>query len=137
MLTQQPSPTVVDKSANRVQRMFGEIAARYDFLNHLLSLGIDHYWRWRTVRRVRPEGGLPVLDVCSGTGDLALAYYRAAGGRVPIVGADFCRPMLDVGQAKRRRAGAERLAFVVADAERLPFPSESFQIVSVAFGLRN
>ena len=78
-----------------------------------------------------------MLDVCSGTGDLALAYHRAAGDRVPIVGADFCRPMLDVGQAKRRRAGADRLTFVVADAERLPFPSESFQIVSVAFGLRN
>ncbi len=139
MLTDQsapPTPTI-DKSASRVQRMFGEIAARYDFLNHLLSLGIDHYWRWRTVRRVRPEGTAPVLDLCTGTGDLALAYHRAAAGRSPIVGADFCRPMLDVGQAKRRRAGADRLAFVVADAERLPFPSESFQIVSVAFGLRN
>ena len=139
MLTDPSAPPApaVDKSASRVQRMFGEIAARYDFLNHLLSLGIDYYWRWRTVRRVRPEGAVPVLDVCTGTGDLALAYYRAAGGRAPIVGADFCRPMLDVGEAKRRRAGADRLAFVVADAERLPFPSESFQIVSVAFGLRN
>ncbi|HEY1786291.1 MAG TPA: bifunctional demethylmenaquinone methyltransferase/2-methoxy-6-polyprenyl-1,4-benzoquinol methylase UbiE [Pirellulales bacterium] len=139
MLTDPSAPPApaVDKSASRVQRMFGEIAARYDFLNHLLSLGIDYYWRWRTVRRVRPEGAVPVLDLCTGTGDLALAYHRAAGGRAPIIGADFCRPMLDVGEAKRRRVGANRLAFVVADAERLPFPSESFQIVSVAFGLRN
>jgi demethylmenaquinone methyltransferase/2-methoxy-6-polyprenyl-1,4-benzoquinol methylase len=117
--------------------MFGEIAARYDFLNHLLSLGIDHYWRWRTVRRVKPVGSAPILDLCTGTGDLALAYNRAAGGAAPIVGADFCRPMLDVGEKKRRRAGAERLSLAVADAERLPFASDSFQIVSVAFGLRN
>ncbi|HTU25943.1 MAG TPA: bifunctional demethylmenaquinone methyltransferase/2-methoxy-6-polyprenyl-1,4-benzoquinol methylase UbiE [Pirellulales bacterium] len=139
MLTDQlpPPSSAVDKSASRVQRMFGEIAARYDFLNHLLSLGVDYYWRWRTVRRVRPAGTDPILDVCTGTGDLALAYHRAAGGETPIVGADFCRPMLEVGEAKRRRADAARLTFVAADAERLPFASESFQIVSVAFGLRN
>ena len=69
----------VDKSSDRVRRMFGQIAGRYDFLNHLLSLGIDHYWRWRTVRLVPPSGSLPILDVCTGTGDLALAYDRAAG----------------------------------------------------------
>ena len=138
MLTQQtPSPTAVDKSASRVQRMFGEIAVRYDFLNHLLSLGIDYYWRWLTVRRVRPQGPLPVLDLCTGTGDLALAYHRAAGGQTPIVGADFCAPMVVIGEQKRRRAGAERLSFAVADAQQLPFADESFQIVSVAFGLRN
>jgi len=71
----------VDKSEDRVRAMFGEIAARYDFLNHLLSLGVDVYWRWRTVRKVPPLGGSPILDLCTGTGDLALAYYRAGGGR--------------------------------------------------------
>ncbi len=118
--------------------MFGEIAARYDFLNHLLSLGIDKYWRWRTVRAVPPAGAEPVLDLCTGTGDLALAYYRAGSGRTPIVGADFCRPMLAVGEQKRLKAGiAAGLSFVEADAQQLPFPADSFQIVSVAFGLRN
>ncbi len=90
----------VDKSEARVRRMFGEIAGRYDFLNHLLSLGADVYWRWRTVRKVPPTGDAPVLDLCTGTGDLALAYSRAAAGQTPVVGADFCHPMLVIGRGK-------------------------------------
>src|SRR5580698_3296657 len=123
MLTDQsPPPTsTVDKSASRVQRMFGEIAARYDFLNHLLSLGIDHYWRWRTVRRVPPQSQEPILDLCTGTGDLALAYLRAGRGTTTVVGADFCHEMLVIGEAKARRAGANGLLnFLEADAQRLP-----------------
>jgi demethylmenaquinone methyltransferase/2-methoxy-6-polyprenyl-1,4-benzoquinol methylase len=128
----------VDKSAARVRRMFGQIAPRYDFLNHLLSLGIDHYWRWQTVRRVRPEGPLPILDVCTGTGDLALAYDRAAVRRLNIVATDFCHEMLDLGRAKAAKAGAcDRITFLEADTQSLPLPSNAFQIVSVAFGLRN
>jgi demethylmenaquinone methyltransferase/2-methoxy-6-polyprenyl-1,4-benzoquinol methylase len=127
----------VDKQEARVRRMFGEIAGRYDFLNHLLSLGVDVYWRWRTVRKVPPAGETPVLDLCTGTGDLALAYHRAARGRTPVVGADFCRPMLAIGHSKAAQAGAEQLTFIEADAQKLPFPANSFQIVSVAFGLRN
>jgi demethylmenaquinone methyltransferase / 2-methoxy-6-polyprenyl-1,4-benzoquinol methylase len=128
----------VDKSEIRVRRMFGEIAERYDFLNHLLSLGIDRYWRWRTVRRVPPQGDAPLLDLCTGTGDLALAYFKRSGGTLPIVAADFCPEMLTIGRRKAARAGANgRLTFVEADAQQLPFPDDSFQIVSVAFGLRN
>src|SRR3990170_379725 len=96
----------VDKSPERVRRMFGQIAPRYDFLNHLLSLGIDRYWRWRTVRRVPPNGPLPILDVCTGTGDLALAFARAAGGESSIVAADFCHEMLEIGRQKSGKAGA-------------------------------
>ena len=62
----------VDKSSDRVRRMFGQVAGRYDFLNHLLSLNIDRYWRWRAVRLAPPQGPLPILDVCTGTGDLDL-----------------------------------------------------------------
>ncbi|MBN2473548.1 MAG: bifunctional demethylmenaquinone methyltransferase/2-methoxy-6-polyprenyl-1,4-benzoquinol methylase UbiE [Pirellulales bacterium] len=128
----------VDKSSDRVRRMFGEIARRYDLLNHLLSLGIDRSWRRRTVKRVSPAGEGPVLDVCTGTGDLALAYWRAGRGRVSIVGADFCHPMLTIGRDKCRRAGAAgQITLLEADARRLPFPADVFQIVCVAFGLRN
>jgi demethylmenaquinone methyltransferase/2-methoxy-6-polyprenyl-1,4-benzoquinol methylase len=127
----------VDKSEARVRRMFGEIAGRYDFLNHLLSLGADVYWRWRTVRKVPPTGDAPVLDLCTGTGDLALAYSRATAGRTPVVGADFCHPMLVIGRGKARQMQAEQVTFVEADAQHLPFPDNAFQIVSVAFGLRN
>jgi demethylmenaquinone methyltransferase/2-methoxy-6-polyprenyl-1,4-benzoquinol methylase len=128
----------VDKSSDRVRRMFGQIAGRYDFLNHLLSLNIDRYWRRRTVRLVPPVGDLPILDVCTGTGDLALAYDRAAGGRVPIVAADFTHEMLAIGREKALKAGAaDRITYVEADTQALPLPADAFQIVSVAFGLRN
>jgi demethylmenaquinone methyltransferase / 2-methoxy-6-polyprenyl-1,4-benzoquinol methylase len=128
----------VDKSGTRVRGMFGEIAGRYDFLNHLLSLGIDRYWRSQTVKRVAPVGDRPLLDICTGTGDLALAYFKRTKGNVPIVAADFCPEMLTIGKQKGAQAGANgELTFIEADALRLPFPDDAFQIVSVAFGLRN
>ena len=128
----------VDKREERIRAMFGEIAPRYDFLNHLLSLNVDHYWRWRTTRIVPPRPGAPILDLCTGTGDLALAYDKAAGGKAAIVGADFCRQMLERAEAKtRRRKADDRVRFLEADAQHLPFPNDHFQIVTVAFGLRN
>ncbi|MCG8450341.1 MAG: bifunctional demethylmenaquinone methyltransferase/2-methoxy-6-polyprenyl-1,4-benzoquinol methylase UbiE [Pirellulales bacterium] len=130
--------TSVDKSAPRVRQMFGEIAGRYDFLNHLLSLNVDRYWRWRTVRRVPPAPGTKILDMCTGTGDLALAYHRASGGAVQIVAADFCHEMLAIGRQKGSKAGAKgELTFIEADAMQIPLPDNEFNIVSVAFGLRN
>ncbi len=131
----------IDKSGQRVRRMFGQIAERYDFLNHALSGGVDVYWRWRTVRTVRPSGSSPILDVCTGTGDLAIAYARRAGPGVPIVGTDFTHEMLELANRKRaafrRTADAEAITFLEADTQRLPFADGQFQIVSVAFGLRN
>lgn len=128
----------VDKSGPRVRRMFGEIAGRYDFLNHLLSLNIDRYWRWRTVRTVAPQAGDQILDVCTGTGDLALAYHKAAKGEAEIVGADFCHEMLAIGHQKGMRArAADKVTFIEADTQSLPLPSDRFNIVTVAFGLRN
>lgn len=128
----------LDKSSARVQQMFGEIAGRYDLLNRVLSLGIDRSWRRRTVRLVPPQGHAPILDVCTGTADLALAYWRASKGQVSIVGADFCQPMLKIGRKKCLRAGAAgEITLVEADAMQLPFADNTFQIVCVAFGLRN
>ena len=130
--------SLLDKRESRIRRMFGHIAPSYDFLNHLLSLNVDHYWRWRTTRLVPPRGNAPILDLCTGTGDLALAYDRADGGQVPIVGADFCHEMLvRAGDKTRRRQAAGRIRFVEADAQQLPFPDNQFQIATVAFGLRN
>jgi demethylmenaquinone methyltransferase / 2-methoxy-6-polyprenyl-1,4-benzoquinol methylase len=132
------STTTIDKSSERVQRMFGEIAPNYDRMNHLLSLNVDRYWRWWTVRKLAPVTGEPILDVCTGTGDLALTFQRATQGKSEIVAADFCREMLEIGRAKQGRAriGGE-LVFVEADAQNLPFEDNRFAIVSVAFGLRN
>jgi demethylmenaquinone methyltransferase / 2-methoxy-6-polyprenyl-1,4-benzoquinol methylase len=135
--------TAVDKSGDRIRRMFGGIASRYDLLNHTLSGGVDTYWRARTVRLVKPEGTEPILDLCTGTGDLAFAFAKAGKGRVPIIGADFTPEMIELANTKREKAEASGkvpgglMKFVVADAQQLPFDSDSFQIVSVAFGLRN
>jgi demethylmenaquinone methyltransferase/2-methoxy-6-polyprenyl-1,4-benzoquinol methylase len=132
------SSSLLDKRETRIRRMFGQVAPSYDLLNHLLSLNVDKYWRWRTTRLVPPSGEAPILDVCTGTGDLALAYHRAASGRVPIVGADFCHEMLVRAVAKTHdRHTGDRIRFLEADAQQLPLPSNHFQIVSVAFGLRN
>ena len=131
------SDALLDKREPRIRRMFANIAPSYDLLNHLLSLNIDHYWRWRTTRLVPPAGTAPILDVCTGTGDLALAYDRAAGHRVPIVGTDFCHEMLLPAMAKARRARAATVSFLEADTQRLPFADNVFQITVVAFGLRN
>jgi demethylmenaquinone methyltransferase / 2-methoxy-6-polyprenyl-1,4-benzoquinol methylase len=133
-----PGEPKIDKTPDRVRKMFSEIACRYDFLNHLLSMGVDHYWRWRTVRTVRPARNAKILDVCTGTGDLALAYHRAGRGNVQIVGADFCRAMLSRARCKARKRGtAGAVTFIEADAENLPLADSQFEIVCVAFGLRN
>ena len=131
---------LLDRREVRIRRMFGQIAPWYDFLNHLLSLNIDKRWREKTAKLVPPgpaEAG-PILDLCTGTGDLALTYDRVAGGTVPIIGADFCHEMLVLAAHKANAAGAGgRMRFVEADAQALPFPADVFQLVSVAFGLRN
>jgi demethylmenaquinone methyltransferase/2-methoxy-6-polyprenyl-1,4-benzoquinol methylase len=130
--------TLLDKREARIQKMFGAIAPRYDLLNHLLSLNVDRYWRWQTTRLAPPPADGPVLDVCTGTGDLALAYDQAARGRIAVVGSDFCLPMLQTAAAKTRRRRADgRVRYVQADAQRLPFPADAFGLVTVAFGLRN
>jgi demethylmenaquinone methyltransferase/2-methoxy-6-polyprenyl-1,4-benzoquinol methylase len=129
---------MIDKSNQRVRDMFAQIAGKYDRMNHLLSGNVDRYWRWQTVRQVPARGPSPILDLCTGTGDLAFAYHKATRGQVPIVAADFCREMLEVGEMKkRRRAIGDTIEFVEADAQQLPFPSDHFQIACVAFGLRN
>ena len=131
----QASPAV-DKSGAKVRGMFAEIAPRYDFVNRLLSGGIDVWWRHVTVSRAPPPAAGAILDCCTGTGDLALAYAAKAGPDVRIVASDFCRPMLDRAADKSARAGRS-IEWVEADAMSLPFADRSFDLVTVAFGLRN
>jgi demethylmenaquinone methyltransferase / 2-methoxy-6-polyprenyl-1,4-benzoquinol methylase len=134
----EPEPRQVDKSGRRVRAMFASIAGKYDLLNHLLSLNIDKSWRRFTTRTVPPEPGVPVLDCCTGTADLALEYDRVAKGSCPVVATDFCRPMLVHGLAKARKRKAEgRVILVEGDTQALPVPSDTFGVVTVAFGLRN
>ena len=134
----QAIPAAVDKSGRRVRSMFAAIAGRYDLLNHLLSLNIDRSWRRFTTRTVPPVAGVPVLDCCTGTADLALEYHRAGRGQSQVVGSDFCREMLVLGGRKVRKARADAAVILVeGDTQRLPLPSDTFGVVTVAFGLRN
>ncbi|MFT5299648.1 MAG: demethylmenaquinone methyltransferase/2-methoxy-6-polyprenyl-1,4-benzoquinol methylase [Mariniblastus sp.] len=126
----------VDKSNERVRKMFGEIAPKYDRMNHLLSMNVDRYWRWRTVRKLAPNRQAPILDVCSGTGDLAFSFHKYTDGTVPVIGSDFCYEMLEVGRQKSIKTQRD-VSFVEADAQNLPFEDNQFQVVAASFGLRN
>jgi len=127
----------VDKSQERVQKMFGEIAPSYDRMNHLLSMNVDRLWRRKTVKTLKPNSLEPILDCCTGTGDLAFAFERATKSQVPITAADFCEEMLEVGRSKIPARRSTQVTFVQADTQNLPFEDNSYQIVSAAFGLRN
>ena len=135
-VTIEEAPCGVDKSGDRVRGMFAEIAPRYDVVNRMLSGGIDVWWRHVTVSRAPPPRAGAMLDVCTGTGDLALAYRAKCGPDVRIVASDFCRPMLERGIEKSVKTGAA-IEWVEADSMALPFPAATFDLVTVAFGLRN
>jgi demethylmenaquinone methyltransferase/2-methoxy-6-polyprenyl-1,4-benzoquinol methylase len=119
--------------------MFGRIARRYDLANRVLSCGIDIYWRIRLVEGVRREHPSEVLDLATGSGDVAFAMERALGPSVGILGVDFCAPMLEEAEAKKALGSGRhpRLAFAQGDALALALPDESFDVVTIAFGLRN
>ena len=126
-----------DQRAPRVREMFSLLAGKYDLVNDVMSAGLHRKWKRDTIRLALAgrTGPLRVLDLCCGTGDLAfLAANRAAGARV--AGVDFTLPMLEVAR-KRRLGGEGRAAFAQGDALRLPFPDGVFDVVTIAYGLRN
>jgi demethylmenaquinone methyltransferase/2-methoxy-6-polyprenyl-1,4-benzoquinol methylase len=133
-----PEGACSEQEASRwVRSMFGRVAHRYDFANHLLSANVDRYWRNRTVARVRDvleRPGTRVLDLACGTGDLLIALERAAGRR--LMGSDFCHPMLTGARAKLER-GRLKSVLVESDALALPFPDASLDLITIAFGYRN
>ncbi len=125
------------EQAQRIREMFAAIAPRYDLLNHVLSGNVDRRWRSLLVKRLAtmlPISDARILDVACGTGDLSLALD--AGTQAEVVGLDFCRPMLVIAAAKSKDRGLT-IPFVEADALNLPFGDQSFDGVSIAFGLRN
>lgn len=129
-------PDGTDKSPHRIAGMFDAIAGRYDFLNHVLSSGIDYTWRRRAIKSLALTGTERVLDLCTGTGDLAIAACTASPSAARVTGLDFSHEMLRVAHSKvRRRAAA--VALVRGDATRIPAASQSFDAVTIAFGIRN
>jgi demethylmenaquinone methyltransferase/2-methoxy-6-polyprenyl-1,4-benzoquinol methylase len=160
MTTEKPAPlpgTRPDgtrderEAAAHVRDMFGQIAPRYDFLNHLLSLSLDRVWRRRTARRFRHilrRADARAIDICCGTGDLAFALARErtralrasgageAADALPVIGSDFVEAMLERARDKAQSARYAAV-FAAADALRLPFADASADLVTTAFGFRN
>ena len=127
-----------DRSAPRISAMFDAIAPRYDLLNHLLSAGIDRLWRKRAIRSLALTGREHVLDLCTGTGDLAIEALTATPGAARVLGVDFSGAMLTLGLDKLRGRRLDREVLLVrGDAMTLPVASSSVDAVTIAFGIRN
>ena len=123
-----------------VNSMFGRIARRYDIANLLLAGGMDSCWRRGLVAAVQRRRPRDVLDLATGSGDVAFALARKLPPNTPVLGMDFCQPMLDQAVAKQQKAGAHRyphVTFRQGDGLALRLPDESFDAVTISFGLRN
>jgi demethylmenaquinone methyltransferase / 2-methoxy-6-polyprenyl-1,4-benzoquinol methylase len=128
----------VDESekARRVRGVFDSVAPKYDLMNDLMSAGLHRVWKAYTVTVANVQEGHRVLDIAGGTGDLALAFAKKAGKSGCVVHTDINESMLRTGRDRLLDAGVS-LPTLVCDAEKLPFPDNHFDVVSVAFGLRN
>lgn len=123
--------------ASQVNRMFDRIAAHYDAMNSVMTAGLHHRWRHRAAARAELREGDSALDVCCGTGDLALELVRQVGPAGSVVGCDFSEQMLELARAKAEQRGATAVRFEWADALRLPYDDASFDAATVGFGVRN
>jgi demethylmenaquinone methyltransferase/2-methoxy-6-polyprenyl-1,4-benzoquinol methylase len=130
-----------DQRAAKVSDLFARIARRYDLINDLQSFGLHRRWKHRLVELARVTPGAPALDLCCGTGDIALALARRGAN---VTGLDFSPQMLDIARNRSQKleAGSQKPAFIAprfiqGDAGQLPFPDSSFDIVTVGYGLRN
>jgi len=125
-----------ESKKEQVETMFDFIAPKYDFLNHFLSFGVDKYWRKQLIKKVKKHSPKSILDIATGTGDLAIEASKLKPDK--IVGIDISEKMLHVGREKIRQKKIENLVTLrKADAEKLPFQDNEFDAVIVAFGIRN
>jgi demethylmenaquinone methyltransferase / 2-methoxy-6-polyprenyl-1,4-benzoquinol methylase len=123
--------------AGQVNRMFDRVAGRYDALNSVMTAGLHHRWRERAASRAELGRGDSALDICCGTGDLALELAKQVSPGGHVVGCDFSEPMLDLAREKSAERGADGVRFEWADALELPYDGERFDAVTVGFGARN
>lgn len=122
--------------SEHVRQMFADIAPRYDVANSTLSFGIHHLWRRTMVRLSGAKRGMSVLDCATGTGDVAIVFKKIVGAEGSVLGTDFCAEMMETAPAKARKHNLN-VRFEVADAMNLPYPTASFDIATISFGIRN
>jgi demethylmenaquinone methyltransferase/2-methoxy-6-polyprenyl-1,4-benzoquinol methylase len=122
-----------------VEATFSSVAPRYDLANHWLSGGIDFYWRNRLVKLAQKNKPTDILDLATGSGDVLFALRKGLGDKINLTGLDFCEPMLEQARAKRtvRGLGDATNQFLHGDCLNLPFQDQSFDLITIAFGLRN
>jgi len=120
----------------KIRSMFSRVAANYDRANSILSMGIHHLWRKKLVRLSGAQIGMKVLDCATGTGDLAIEFKKTVGPQGQVTGTDFCQEMLAPAPAKAQALGLN-IHFETADVLHLPYENESFDVVSISFGIRN
>jgi len=131
---------MTDPESAAIHSMFGRIARRYDLANHLLSFGLDYGWRRSLVAAVARRAPRDLLDLATGSGDVAFALSAGLPGETRITGMDFCEPMLAEARKKKASAGPGAFAntrFLIGDGLALPLPDSSFDAVTISFGLRN
>lgn len=126
-----------EQFSGQVNSMFDRISGVYDRMNRVMTAGLDQTWRERAADRVRLEPGQKALDLCCGTGDLALALAERVGPEGHVTGADFSRPMLELATEKASSGGVGQVEFEWADALHLPYDDGSFDAVTISFGARN
>lgn len=125
-----------ERKKQQIALMFDSISRRYDLLNHLLSMGIDIWWRKKAVRQLKPFSPRLILDLATGTGDLAIEALSL--GPEKVIGIDISKSMLEIGRQKIKKNGLEdKIDFIQQDSENLSFPDNIFDAVIVAFGVRN
>ncbi len=122
--------------SEKVRSMFADIASDYDRVNTVLSFGVHHAWRTKTIAESGVKAGDKVLDCATGTGDLAIAFKKAVGNEGYVLGTDFCAPMIEPAPAKAEKEGLS-IDFEVADAMDLPYEDNRFDVSSISFGIRN
>jgi len=134
---------IIDSADKSVQnkplhRMFTEVPQRYDLINRIITWGLDRRWRLKAARECLSLHPRKVLDLCCGTGDLAINLARLAGNDVELSGVDYSQPMLEIAIKKTERlAKGKRISFIYADAANLPFPEGHFDCIGISFAFRN
>ena len=122
--------------SEKVRSMFADIADDYDRVNTVLSFGVHHHWRKKTIKESGAKQGDHVLDCATGTGDLAIEFKKSVGKQGYVLGTDFCAPMIESAPGKAFKKGLD-VDFEVADAMKLPYKDNHFDIASISFGIRN
>ncbi len=135
-MTVKPYKSSDEQKKQQVEQMFDNIAYRYDFLNHFLSLGIDKLWRRKAIRMLSAYPHDSILDVATGTGDFAITATRLNPEKV--TGFDLSANMIEVGRQKIEKLGLQNtVQFIKGDSENMPFPDDSYDAITVGFGVRN